>query len=144
MKALEEHGSDFNAAMKSLYSLVSAEEKKPEDLATGGANDATDAVAAGAYTPTDIPPASGDDWVELLVREVTQSTGTDDAKVRAARVLEALEKMLSARAREEAGKKFQEVKRAFFLPPLNPLSFFLMCSIQNITLHMHLVHTCWY
>lgn len=54
-------------------------------------------------------PASGDDWVALLIREVTQSTGIDDAKVRASKVLEALEQALSSRAREEAGKIFQEV-----------------------------------
>ncbi|KAF8103359.1 hypothetical protein N665_0188s0297 [Sinapis alba] len=45
------------------------------------------------------PPASGDDWVALLVREVTQSTGTDDAKVREATVLEALEKCCCKRYR---------------------------------------------
>ncbi|CAN6931436.1 hypothetical protein HID58_071741 [Brassica napus] len=94
VEALEEHGSDLNAAMKSLYALVSAEEeKRAQELA---ANKETDAAA------------SGDDWVALLVREVTQSAGPDDAKFRAERVLEALEKTLSARAHEEAGKKFQE------------------------------------
>jgi len=107
VKALEDNGSDFNAAMKSLYSFASSEEKKAEELAAGGAaTQETDAVCGGN------PPTSGDDWVELLVREVLQSSGTDDAKVRAARVLEALEKMLSARAREEAGNKFQEEKVA--------------------------------
>lgn len=98
MEALEEHGSDLSAAMKSLYALVSSaeEEKRAQDLAA--ANKET-----GTFT------ASGDDWVALLVREVTQSSGQDDAKFRAERVLEALEKTLSARAHEEAGKKFQEV-----------------------------------
>jgi hypothetical protein len=96
--------------MKSLYSFASSEEKKAEELAAGGAaTQETDAVCGGN------PPTSGDDWVELLVREVLQSSGTDDAKVRAARVLEALEKMLSARAREEAGNKFQEVNKALHL-----------------------------
>lgn len=98
MEALEAHGSDLNAAMKSLYVLVSAEEER------AAANKQNDAAAGAAL------PASADDWVSLLVREVTQSSGTDDAKVRAERVLEALEKTLSARAHEEAGKKFQEVK----------------------------------
>lgn len=102
VKALEEHGSDLNAAMKSLYSL----EKEAEEL---GANKET-------LTASDNPPTSGDGWVELLVREVSQSSGSDDAKLRASRVLEALEKMLSARAREDAGKKFQEVKALY---PLN-------------------------
>ena len=98
VEALEEHGSDLNAAMKSLYALVSAEEeKRAQELAAN-----KEADAAGTFT------ASGDDWVALLVREVTQSAGPDDAKFRAERVLEALEKTLSARAHEEAGKKFQE------------------------------------
>ncbi|KAL1199358.1 hypothetical protein V5N11_015741 [Cardamine amara subsp. amara] len=104
-QALEEHGSDFNAAMKSL---VPAENKKVQELAQGGATEEIDAVSARTFTASANPPTSGDDWIELLVREVGQSNGTDDAKVRAARVLEALEKMLSARALEEAGKKFQE------------------------------------
>uniref|UniRef100_A0A1J3ERI4 CUE domain-containing protein n=1 Tax=Noccaea caerulescens TaxID=107243 RepID=A0A1J3ERI4_NOCCA len=94
VKALEEHGSDLNAAMKSLYS-------EAEELPAGGANKVT-------FTASDNPPTSGDGWVELLVREVSQSSGSDDAKLRASRVLEALEKMLSARARQDAGKKFQE------------------------------------
>lgn len=92
MEALEGHGSDVNAAMKSLYALVSAEEER---------------AAANKETAS---PASADDWVSLIVREVTQSTGTDDAKLRTGRVLEALEKTLSARAHDEAAKKFQEVK----------------------------------
>jgi len=104
VKALEEHGSDLNAAMKSLYSLVSAVDKEAQVLPAGGASKETGAT----FTASDNPPTSGDGWVELLVREVSQSSGADDAKARASRVLEALEKMLSARAREEAGKKFQE------------------------------------
>ncbi|VVA95949.1 unnamed protein product [Arabis nemorensis] len=112
VKALEEHGSDLNAAMKSLYSLVSAKEKEAEELPAGGAIKETEVVSGGTFTASENLPTSGDDWVELLVREVTQATGTDDAKARASRVLEALEKMLSARAREEAGKKFEEEKAA--------------------------------
>ncbi|KAL0725909.1 hypothetical protein Bca4012_040508 [Brassica carinata] len=69
----EDHGNDFNAAMKSLYSLTN-------------------------------PPASGDDWVALLVREVTQSTGIDDAKVRVATVLEALEKVWRSRKQIPRGE----------------------------------------
>ncbi|KAH0876335.1 hypothetical protein HID58_073697 [Brassica napus] len=43
------------------------------------------------------------------IREVTQSTGNDDAKVRAATVLEALAKVLSAR--EQVANKFQDCSR---------------------------------
>ncbi|CAN8233370.1 unnamed protein product [Cochlearia groenlandica] len=101
VKALEEHGSDFNAAMKSLHSMLPTKDKV-------AANEETDTNTGATFTA----PASGDEWVELLVREVTQSNGTDDAKVRASRVLEALEKMLSERARQVAGKQFQEEKVA--------------------------------
>ncbi|KAF3536682.1 hypothetical protein F2Q69_00021232 [Brassica cretica] len=97
VKALEEHGNDLCAAMRSLHS-----EKKAEELA----NKESHAVAGGTFTAdSDNHPASGDDWVALLIREVTQSTGIDDAKFRAAKVLEALEQTLSSRAREEAGKR---------------------------------------
>ncbi|KAF8117938.1 hypothetical protein N665_0008s0268 [Sinapis alba] len=99
VKALEEHGSDLNAAIKSLYALVSAEEERAD------ANKKETGDAGGSFTAS---PASGDDWVALLVKEVTQSSGPDDAKFRADRVLQALEKTLSARAHEEAVKKFQE------------------------------------
>ena len=111
MKALEEHGNDLCAAMRSLHS-----EKKAEELA----NKESHAVAGGTFTAdSDNHPASGDDWVALLIREVTQSTGIDDAKFRAAKVLEALEQTLSSR------KIFQEVNLlvatlycslSFFLP----------------------------
>ncbi|CAN6845900.1 unnamed protein product [Brassica oleracea] len=104
VKALEEHGNDLCAAMRSLHS-----EKKAEELA----NKEFHAVAGGTFTAdSDNHPASGDDWVALLIREVTQSTGIDDAKVRAAKVLEALEQALSSRAREEAWKIFQAEKVA--------------------------------
>ncbi|XP_048612143.1 uncharacterized protein LOC106390472 [Brassica napus] len=105
VKALEEHGNDLCAATRSLHS----EEKKAEELA----NMESHAVAGGTFTAdSDNHPASGDDWVGLLIREVTQSTGIDDAKVRAAKVLQSLEQTLSSRAREEAGKIFQEEKVA--------------------------------
>lgn len=79
----QDHGSDFKAAMKSLYSLVSADDKIAQDF-----------------------------WLGCIVSQGsdTLSTGTDDAKVCSATVLEALAKVLSARAREQVANKFQEVK----------------------------------
>lgn len=69
--------------MKSLYSLVSADDKIAQDF-----------------------------WLGCIVSQGsdTLSTGTDDAKVCSATVLEALAKVLSARAREQVANKFQEVK----------------------------------
>ncbi|KAG2254900.1 hypothetical protein Bca52824_085036 [Brassica carinata] len=94
-KRFRYHGNDFNAAMKSLYSLVSAEDnKRAQQLA---ANNKTG-------------DASGDDWVALLVREVTQSTGIDDAKVRVATVLEALEKVWRSRKQIPRGKLFSYIE----------------------------------
>lgn len=110
VSALEECGSDLDAAMNSLHST---EEKPTEELAAGGeqggfAYKENPVVAGGNLAASDNLPRSGDDWVELLVREMTQSSSKDDAKARAARVLEALEKAISAHAHEEAGKTFQE------------------------------------
>lgn len=54
-------------------------------------------------------PSSGAEWVELLVREMTNATSVDNAKDRASRVLEILEKSISARVGEETAGSFQKV-----------------------------------
>lgn len=54
-------------------------------------------------------PADGTEWVELFVREMMSATSTDDARARATRVLESLEKSISASASAEAAQNFQKV-----------------------------------
>lgn len=48
-------------------------------------------------TPNNLP-VEGAEWVDLLVREIMCATSMDDAKARAARLLEILEKSISSRA----------------------------------------------
>ncbi|KAL6996626.1 hypothetical protein U1Q18_006757 [Sarracenia purpurea var. burkii] len=47
-------------------------------------------------------PMDGAEWVELFVREMTSATSIDDARSRATRVLESLEKSISVQAGAEA------------------------------------------
>lgn len=51
----------------------------------------------------------GAEWVELLVREMRSATSMDDARSRATRVLESLEKSISLRATAEAAQSFHKV-----------------------------------
>ncbi|KAG6773916.1 hypothetical protein POTOM_021260 [Populus tomentosa] len=57
--------------------------------------------------PKDPVPASGEQWVDLLVKEMTSATSVDDAKTRAGRVLEMLQKVISDQVTEEAAKGFE-------------------------------------
>ena len=54
-------------------------------------------------------PTDGAEWVELFVKEMMSASNMDDAKVRASRVLEALEKSICARASTETAKSFLQV-----------------------------------
>lgn len=49
-------------------------------------------------------PKNGAEWVELFVTEMTSATSIDDARLRAMRVLESLEKSIAERAAGDAAK----------------------------------------
>ncbi|XP_011011743.1 PREDICTED: uncharacterized protein LOC105116210 [Populus euphratica] len=51
--------------------------------------------------------ASGEQWVDLLVKEMTSASSVDDAKSRAGRVLEMLQKVINDQVTEEAAKGFE-------------------------------------
>ncbi|KAK1275549.1 hypothetical protein QJS04_geneDACA001544 [Acorus gramineus] len=53
-------------------------------------------------------PTDGSEWVELFVKEMMNASDICDAKARAARALEALEKSILARASTEAAESFQK------------------------------------
>lgn len=115
-RALEECGNDLDAAIKRLNELhlgygeenaVSAEE--PNDIVEKGT--LTNEEAAGASENQSVPsnlPVDGAEWVELFVREMMSATSVDDARARAAKVLEVLEKSISSRAGAEAAQSFQK------------------------------------
>lgn len=51
----------------------------------------------------------GADWVELFVREMMSASNMEDARTRASRALEFLEKSICARATVEAAQGLQQV-----------------------------------
>lgn len=54
-------------------------------------------------------PMDGAEWVELFVREMMSASNIGDARARASRALEVLEKSICARAGAEAAKSFHQV-----------------------------------
>ncbi|KAH9625039.1 hypothetical protein KSS87_020792 [Heliosperma pusillum] len=113
-KALEECGDDVDAAIKRLNELclgssdgsASANHVK-EQVGQGGSAIDGETVPNGEPSAQNGLPADGTQWVELFVREMTSATSVDDARARAARVLEALEKSITANA-NAAGEKYHK------------------------------------
>jgi len=67
------------------------------------------ACASGGQPAADNFPADGAEWIDLFVREMTCATSVDDARARAARLLEVLEKSISAHATSGATTALQRV-----------------------------------
>ncbi|CAL1359137.1 unnamed protein product [Linum trigynum] len=120
-RALAECGEDLDSAIRSLNELRLGSADKNLDSDGGkcdGLLDANGNVQGVGLTNPEVPAAEdhsvpthiqmdGAEWVELFVREMTSATNMDDAKARASRALEALEKSIYARAGAEAVKNFQ-------------------------------------
>ncbi|KAG5559467.1 hypothetical protein RHGRI_009115 [Rhododendron griersonianum] len=68
-----------------------------------------DVASAGDPLPPQNLPMGGADWVELFVREMTNSSNMDDARARASRALEVLEKSICGRVTAEAAQTFRQV-----------------------------------
>ncbi|KAH7547417.1 uncharacterized protein LOC107407473 [Ziziphus jujuba] len=112
-RALEECGNDIDAAIKSLRELCLSAEgnsgptKNPDATEEKGSlNDDGDA-AEDSSAPNNLP-VDGAEWVDLFVREMMSATSLDDARARASRILEVLEKSISAHAGAEAAQAFQK------------------------------------
>ncbi|KAH6782037.1 Ubiquitin system component Cue protein [Perilla frutescens var. hirtella] len=131
-KALEESLNDLDLAKKNLHEFCLGHANgmtgtSAEENALGHANDMTGTSAEenetmervvtqtdGDSVPLQEPqtqnnlPADGAEWVDLFVREMINATSIDDAKSRAATILESLEKSISSRARVEAAHSFHK------------------------------------
>ncbi|KAH8481681.1 hypothetical protein H0E87_029245 [Populus deltoides] len=134
-KVLEECGDDLDSAIRSLNDLrlgsaenfsaaadksdVIDESNVPaQGVATTGAEaPPTEDLSASAHLSLD-----GAEWVELFVREMMSASNIDDARARASRALEVLEKSICARAGAEAVKNFHQVFHYFYLYFLSILS----------------------
>uniref|UniRef100_A0A2N9IJ93 CUE domain-containing protein n=1 Tax=Fagus sylvatica TaxID=28930 RepID=A0A2N9IJ93_FAGSY len=109
-RALQECGNDLDAAIKSLHELClgSAEgnsvsaEVSDVDVEKGRLTNDENFVAPDNLSVPNNLPVEGVEWVDLFVREMMSATSMDDAKARAARLLEILEKTISSSAGAEA------------------------------------------
>lgn len=123
-KALEECGNDLDSTIKSLNELRlgSAENNLGFGAGTSDVGLETkvqlqsQGVAAtnGEVVSSEDPSApknlsmDGAEWVELFVREMMSASNMDDARARASRALEVLEKSICARASAEAAQSFHQ------------------------------------
>ncbi|KAL1565032.1 hypothetical protein AAHA92_07302 [Salvia divinorum] len=111
-KAMEESVHDLDLAIKKLH-----------EFCRGHVNDKIDTSAEASATMENVAsqtgrdsvplqqpqtqnnlPADGAEWVDLFVREMMSATSIDDARLRAASILESLEKSISSRASVEASQ----------------------------------------
>ncbi|KAA8535149.1 hypothetical protein F0562_030152 [Nyssa sinensis] len=122
-RALEECGNDLDSAIRSLHELrlgsaenLGSAAGKPGAAVGANIQFQTQGMATtnGECVSNEDPsapqnlPVDGAEWVELFVREMTSASNMDDARARASRALEVLEKSICARATAEAGQSFQQ------------------------------------
>ncbi|KAI9117338.1 hypothetical protein K1719_011504 [Acacia pycnantha] len=116
-KALEECGDDLDSAIRSLNELRLGSAYKSVDSTGGISNGVIDphvqVQSEEIAAPDDAAakqnyPMDGTEWVELFVKEMMSASNIDDAKTRASRALEVLEKAICARVSAETAQSFQQ------------------------------------
>ncbi|KAG8075168.1 hypothetical protein GUJ93_ZPchr0006g43923 [Zizania palustris] len=125
-RALEASGDDLDSAINSLNNLrlesteaiLSATGCKSENGLPTAVLPSVEGIVnnGGAGATTEHPPAagscqtsnSGPEWVELFVREMSNASDMDDARARASRALEVLEKSIVERAGADAAQTLQK------------------------------------
>lgn len=118
-KALEQTNNDLDMAIKTLNDLHLESVKKVLDFGetktNGGSVNNILPPYEGTYSedggsqnlPTALNlPSSGSEWVELIVNEMSMASNIDDARARASRVLEGLEKSIVERSTAESAQNF--------------------------------------
>ncbi|KAF2301364.1 hypothetical protein GH714_023326 [Hevea brasiliensis] len=114
--ALEESCNDLDSAIKSLneHCLESAEhnsgsaEEASINVEQGTLPNDGDATASDNKSMPSNLPVNGAEWVDLFVREMMSATSVDDARDRASRVLEILERSISKHAAEDTEQSVQK------------------------------------
>ncbi|CAI9113967.1 OLC1v1037529C1 [Oldenlandia corymbosa var. corymbosa] len=116
-KTLEECGYDLDSAIKRLNELrigyVHGNLNPVPETHSNVNNVAASNVGEEVLLSEDASkqnnlPKDGAEWVELFLREMNGATSIDDARSRAARVLESLERSISARVSAEATENIQK------------------------------------
>ncbi|XP_059276578.1 uncharacterized protein LOC132030832 isoform X3 [Lycium ferocissimum] len=122
-RALKECGDDLDSAIKRLNELRlgSGDNLRP----VAGSSGATHEASSQFFTQVNSSAAKvvhmeSTEWVELFVGEMMSALNIDDAKARASRALEVLEKSICARA-TEATASFQQVENLMLKQQLEAL-----------------------
>ncbi|KAJ7951911.1 Ubiquitin system component CUE protein [Quillaja saponaria] len=116
-RALQECGNDIDAAIKSLHELClgsASENSLPAEGSDTNVEQGTLKIDGNTFafedpSALDNLPLDGTEWVDLFVREMMSVISVDDTRARVARMLEILEKSISARASVETTQIFQKV-----------------------------------
>lgn len=109
---LTECGHNIDLAIRKLNALhlTPTREAAHSDRSTASPAPQTDALHAANGTATDSPspassgPRTGDEWVGLLVSEMSAARDMDDARKRGAGVLQAFEQFVGTKIKAEARK----------------------------------------
>ncbi|XP_024968557.1 uncharacterized protein LOC112508010 isoform X2 [Cynara cardunculus var. scolymus] len=120
-KALNECGDDIETAIKSLTELrLGTVENFASVVNSAAGNESNlqfqtqaNGVANGDAVPVEhsalqSQPVDGADWVNLFVREMLSASNMDDARTRASRALELLEKSITERVTADASSLQQD------------------------------------
>lgn len=113
-KALIESGNYLDAAIRSLHELrLGYSDEKSDTKADGKIENGMMPTNAPAAQSEDNSaennfPADGAGWVDCFVKEMMTATSIDDARARATRLLESLEKCISSRPSAEAAQNFHK------------------------------------
>ncbi|OIW15821.1 hypothetical protein TanjilG_04356 [Lupinus angustifolius] len=115
-RVIQECGNDIDAAIKCLHGLCLdnnvAENVHQSDpnLNAGDLEDNGNASVSASdnHSASNNHPADGAEWIDSFVTEMTCAASVDDARARAARLLEVLEKSISAHASSEATNALQK------------------------------------
>ncbi|XP_057768973.1 uncharacterized protein LOC131003079 isoform X2 [Salvia miltiorrhiza] len=114
-KALEESGDDLDSAIKRLNELRLSAAESVSDVTqeinaqfSAQVGDSESSARREESSGGSSYPASGAEWVELLVGEVINASNVEDAKARVSQALEALEKSICANATEDTARSFQK------------------------------------
>nr|AAK43955.1 unknown protein [Arabidopsis thaliana] len=113
-RAIEECGDDLDSAIRCLNQLRLESANKNSDSATNQSPvviqepNVEPQQQGSAKEEPNVLNLDGTEWVELFVREMMNASDMKDAKARAARALEALEKSINARTGTDAMQNLQQ------------------------------------
>lgn len=109
-RTLEECGDDIDAAIKRLHELCigSSEEGSGSANRVGAQVEQEQSAPIANSTAQNSLPKDGNQWVELFVNEMMSSSSVDDARMRAAKVLEVLEKSVREQATAEVADNYRK------------------------------------